>query len=222
MFAVLLLRSMVAGLTAAMCAPSFLPKAHSVDNVVLGENSNRRIWGQPVSTHAEMDALRKIYKMNSDKAKKFEKCDILVVRISKSGKLGQSRPCYHCLSTLSACDLKIRYIYYSTNEGTIVRERFDGMLESDLTIVSTGWRKRLESTGKVDKLESDDDSVASGSTKTSKSSNTSTTNKKPNNNVRYGTKPKKEETVTLIGPGGERIFVSTSEYSKLKSRSNKK
>ena len=172
-----------------------------------------------------MDALRKIYKMNDDKAKKFEKCDILVVRISKTGKLGQSRPCYHCLSTLSACDLKIRYIYYSTNEGTIVRERFDGMLESDLTIVSTGWRKRL-GVGKSIDSKSDDDSTDDNSgsdSSDSKSSVSSKGSKKSNNqknNPRYGSKPKKDNMVTLIGPNGERVFVSTSEFSKLKKRSS--
>lgn len=218
---------MVAGLTAAMCAPSCLPKAHNVDNVAMGENSNRRIWGQPVSTHAEMDALRKIYKMSSDKAKKYEKCDILVIRISKSGKLGQSRPCYHCLSTLSVCDLKIRYIYYSTNEGTIIRERFDGMLDSDLTIVSTGWRKRL-GVGKTIDSKSDDDSIDSASTDSSGSSKSkgfkeskSRVITSKGNQHKHGIKPPKDKMITLIGPGGERIFVNELEYSKLRSRSLK-
>lgn len=218
---------MAAGLTVAMCAPSSLLKIHSVENVVTGENTNRRIWGQPVSTHAEMDALRKIYKMSGDKAKKYEKCDILVIRISKSGKLGQSRPCYHCLSSLSVCDLKIRYIYYSTNEGTIVRERFDGMLDSDLTIVSTGWRKRL-GVGKTIDSKSDDDSTDSASTDstgTSKSKGSKESKSKivaaKGNPYKHGTKPVKEKTITLIGPGGERIFVNELEYSKLRSRSSK-
>ncbi len=36
--------------------------------------------------------------------------------------------------------LKINYVYYSTNDGIIVREKLDKMLNSDLTIVSTGWK----------------------------------------------------------------------------------
>ncbi len=93
----------------------------------MGENSNRKIWGQPVSTHAEMEVLRKLYKLNSKNKvnKSFKKCDILVIRLSPTGKLGQSRPCYHCLTSLAVCGIKIRYIYYSTSFGTITREKFD-------------------------------------------------------------------------------------------------
>jgi len=36
--------------------------------------------------------------------------------------------------------VKINYVYYSTNDGIIVREKLDRMLESELTIVSTGWK----------------------------------------------------------------------------------
>jgi hypothetical protein len=109
----------------------------------MGENSSRKILGRPVSTHAEMEVLRKLYKMKPSvrDSRNLKKCDILVIRVSSTGKLGQSRPCYHCLQSLSVCDIKIRYIYYSTSFGTITREKFDGMLSSELTLMSSGWRK---------------------------------------------------------------------------------
>lgn len=99
-----------------------------------------------VSTHAEIDALNKLLKLKISKKdkRKYEKMDLLVVRLSKTiGRLGISRPCYHCLSTLMNSDIEIKYVYYSTNDGRIVREKFKDMIESELTKISTGWRKRL-------------------------------------------------------------------------------
>jgi len=69
--------------------------------------------------------------------------DLLVIRVSKTGKLGNSRPCKHCLLHLSQNkDVKVRNVYYSTRDTTIVREKFNTMLESDKTYVSSGFRHR--------------------------------------------------------------------------------
>ena len=90
------------------------------DKIMMGENSMRQFGGAPISTHAEMDVLRKIYKnlQTQTNSKKKEKYDVLVIRITKTGKLGSSRPCFHCInSMLSTSLVKIQYVYYSTNDG---------------------------------------------------------------------------------------------------------
>ena len=118
------------------------------DRIIMGENSPRRMGSAPISTHAEMDVLRKIFKNSQlpNSSKRIEKFDVLVIRISKTGKLGSSRPCFHCISTMMNTPIaKIQNVYYSTNDGKIVREKLDTMLESELTIVSTGWRARTNS-----------------------------------------------------------------------------
>lgn len=111
--------------------------------LIIGENSSKRLGNTPIYTHAEMDVIRKIYnnKPFLNSSKRIDKFDVLVIRVSKIGKLGSSRPCYHCISGMMSTPIvKINYVYYSTNDGIIVREKLDRMLESELTIVSTGWK----------------------------------------------------------------------------------
>lgn len=112
----------------------------------IGENSTRQQHGCPISTHAEMDALRKLMKTKqipNGSQKRIEKYDVIVIRISKTNKLGSSRPCYHCICGLMNNPIvKIRYVYYSLNNGKIIREKIDDMLSCELTCMSTGWRRR--------------------------------------------------------------------------------
>jgi hypothetical protein len=110
--------------------------------IIIGENSSKRLGNTPIYTHAEMDVIRKMYNNKTfNTNKRIDKFDVLVIRVSKIGKLGSSRPCYHCISGMMSTPIvKINYVYYSTNDGIIVREKLDRMLESELTIVSTGWK----------------------------------------------------------------------------------
>lgn len=91
------------------------------------------------STHAEMDALKKI---NNWKNKPKE-LDLLVIRLSKSGLLGESRPCANCIKRLLASRLKIHNVYYSTVDGILVCEKLKFMLHDSRTYISTGFKKRL-------------------------------------------------------------------------------
>ena len=137
------------------------------DKIILGENSLRTMPGCPISTHAEMDVLRKVLKSKSV-PKRIDKYDIIVIRISRTYKLGSSRPCYHCINTMmNASSIKIRYVYYSTRDGKIVRERLDEMLKSELTHVSTGWRAR---TNRASGYSSDDSDESCSSSKSTSSS----------------------------------------------------
>lgn len=131
------------------------------DKIIMGESSTRQLGYCPISIHAEMDVLRKIYKNNSISmnSKRIEKFDILVIRISKTGKLGPSRPCFHCINSMMNTPIvKIQYVYYSTIDGKIVREKLDTMLESEMTVVSTGWRARTNKNKKRNKCCSHSDS----------------------------------------------------------------
>jgi hypothetical protein len=116
-------------------------------HIYLGENSTRRLPGRPISTHAEMSVLDKITRHKCIKTRK-NNFDVLVIRISKNNTLGISRPCRNCIqSMLKNRNITINNIYYSVNtspEGVhkIVREKLNEMLDSPLTTVSTGWRKR--------------------------------------------------------------------------------
>lgn len=91
------------------------------------------------TTHAEMDVLNKI----RTKRELPAIVDIFVIRLTKTGLLGESRPCYHCLDALGRSRLHVRDVYYSISAGTIFCERFSHMKESDLTYVSMGMRISL-------------------------------------------------------------------------------
>lgn len=112
------------------------------NNFIIGENTYDTI--RKVSTHAEMNALSKIEKYNTYKTMgQRQKYDILVIRIGKTGKLGVSRPCYHCIKSLQQSSVKIRNVFYSTESGKIVKEKLSEMNEQSFTHISAGWVYRL-------------------------------------------------------------------------------
>ena len=73
----------------------------------------------PITIHAEVDALSNIH------SKYIKGMDILIIRVNKSLKLINSRPCNSCIDKLQ--QRGIRKAYYSTNEGKIVYEYVDSM-----------------------------------------------------------------------------------------------
>ncbi len=175
---------------------------------IIGENSNRQMPGRPISTHAEMDVLRKIMKTKNGSIgtnKRIERYDVLVIRISKTNKLGISRPCYHCInSMINNSMIKIRHVYYSTNDGRIVRERLEDMLDCELTCLSTGWRertgKRRDGSPSGYSSEDSDDSYKSSKSNKSNSSKKSWASNNSNN-------------IRVINPEtGERYEISEKKF----------
>lgn len=108
-----------------------------------GVNSFRPYHTLP-TTHAEMDVLRKL----RFKREKPTKIDLFVIRITSTGLIRESRPCYHCLIFMEKSGFNINYIYYSTKDGLIVRERFCCMKESKLTYISHGFRRQFRKSSK--------------------------------------------------------------------------
>ena len=101
-----------------------------------GLNSTRKNYNNK-STHAEVDAMKKI------QYKKIEgKMDLIVIKLSKNGEFRESRPCLTCLKSMRG--LKIKHVYYSTVNGDIQREKFNGMEENPNTYLSYGHRKMLK------------------------------------------------------------------------------
>ena len=103
--------------------------------IVFGQNSLIKQYNTP-TLHAEIDAYRKLprYYMGYD-------LDMIVVRFTKEGKLCQSRPCYHCLKTLSESGISIKNVYYSKDDD-MCKEKFDNMLNSELTCMTSGMRHK--------------------------------------------------------------------------------
>lgn len=100
----------------------------------------------PISTHAEVDALRKLkYYCKRYSANKRLHFDLLVIRVTKTGKLSMARPCYHCIQQLmQASFVNIQQVYYTDTDGVLQREKFADMLHSKKTYVSSGYRHRCK------------------------------------------------------------------------------
>jgi deoxycytidylate deaminase len=101
--------------------------------VANGKSSRIKQFNTP-TLHAEVDAYQNLRGYYRGK-----ELDLFVVRFSNHGDLCSSRPCYNCLKTLTNSGLRIRYVYYSNN-GEIVKEKFDEMIDSEQTTVSSGMR----------------------------------------------------------------------------------
>lgn len=72
------------------------------------------------------------------KRKKQHKIDIYVVRINAEGGLTESEPCNECLNAMKFSG--IRYVFYSTHDGRICRERVRDMT---FTYLSKSQQKTL-------------------------------------------------------------------------------
>jgi tRNA(Arg) A34 adenosine deaminase TadA len=106
------------------------------EKIAVSTNANVRRGIMP-SIHAKADIIKKV-----GKKRNIPKCvDIIVIRFSKCGVIGESRPCYHCILAMSRCRLNIKNIYYSTSDGTIVKESLSEMIKNiDHACISTGMK----------------------------------------------------------------------------------
>lgn len=75
--------------------------------------------------HAEIDALHKF------DFKTLKGVDILIIRIGKTMKLKNSRPCNNCIDKLLRKG--IRKVYYSDENGNIVEEFIDMMKKQHIS-----------------------------------------------------------------------------------------
>lgn len=110
--------------------------------IAIGENSERMRYGNyKLSTHAEIDALKKLVNLIRVKRCKKQKMDLIVIRVNKSGNLCESAPCYHCTKELSKSSIvTINKIYFSRCDGTISCIKYSDWLKNDKFHISKGWK----------------------------------------------------------------------------------
>jgi hypothetical protein len=108
-----------------------------VDLLSYGINSKQQFKYMPTK-HAEIDAITKIKNYRNNP----KTINMVVIRINKNGIIGESRPCCDCLKMLNMSKFIIKYIYYSTAEGTIIKEKFSNMLDSPKNHISKGVKYR--------------------------------------------------------------------------------
>jgi deoxycytidylate deaminase len=85
--------------------------------------------------HAEISTLNNLNRNIAEMSKKRKTFDILIIRVTKSNKLANSRPCKSCFNALKSYG--ISRIFYSNKEGEIVYENVD---EMKVEHTSSGFR----------------------------------------------------------------------------------
>jgi hypothetical protein len=110
--------------------------------MAIGENSDRNRFGNThLSTHAEMDALKRLDNLIRVKKCKKQKMDLIVIRVNKSGNLCESAPCFHCTKELSKSSVvSIKRLYFSRSDGSITCIKFTDWLENKDYHISKGWK----------------------------------------------------------------------------------
>lgn len=93
------------------------------------------------TTHAEVDAIGKAASNRSLKDRAL--MDLVVIRVSSTGKLGMSRPCYHCIRSIRNARFKIENVYYSNAEGDIVCEKSNELLRGGWIHITIGLQKKI-------------------------------------------------------------------------------
>lgn len=93
-----------------------------------GENTTKGYSGE-YSTHAEEQALRNLLFSPTRRRRRNVKVDLLIIRTSRTGQLGISRPCGHCIRVLTLAlptkGYALRHVYYSTHDGALRRTTMD-------------------------------------------------------------------------------------------------
>lgn len=92
-----------------------------------------------MSYHAERNLILKHLKHFKYKRPSYT-YNILVIRLSKNGTLGSSKPCQRCIQELNQSHINIKYVYYSDHNGHIVRENLKNIHNE---YISLGYRRTI-------------------------------------------------------------------------------
>jgi cytidine deaminase len=107
-----------------------------------GFNMMGDVEGNEQGIHAEHDAINRLKPLKRNK--RLQSINILVIRLSKSNRIQQSKPCANCIQTMKTLPekkgYKIRNIYYSDNNGEIVKSNIR-TLEMEEAHISRFFRR---------------------------------------------------------------------------------
>ena len=99
--------------------------------VSVGHNYYPTVPVKGGTVHAEVSAGERLKGQVNNKVKKL---DLIVIRTSKTGKLGSSAPCLHCLEYLQNLHgIRIKNVYYSDADGEIVCCRLKDLVNCHVT-----------------------------------------------------------------------------------------
>jgi len=117
------------------------------DNVLsFGVNINGDVNHTEPGTHAEHNALLKLKPLKNKK--KLVLINLLVVRLSRTNKIQNSKPCNNCIQKMKYIPAqkgyKLQNIYYSGNDENIIKTTI-AKLEQEEQHFSKFYRTQLDS-----------------------------------------------------------------------------
>lgn len=114
-----------------------------VNILSFGFNQVGDVDGNVPGIHAEHAAINKL--KPSYRKKRLQTINLLVIRISKNNKLQNSKPCTNCIQNMKTLPekkgYKIKNVYYSNNDGDIVKSNFQ-ILEKEEQHLSRFYRRQ--------------------------------------------------------------------------------
>lgn len=132
-------------LTWENCAKN--PVFYEINNVenTIGFNNYSKRYNSAVTTHAEMDCLKRLaFKMCKVRHRRII-TDLVVIRVNNDGTLGNSQPCKHCaIELIKNKKITIRHLYFSNSDGKIEKHNFKEWYQNTEHHVSSGWRHRYK------------------------------------------------------------------------------
>ncbi len=93
------------------------------------------------SFHAEANAIRKLASHKGTKNNKA--MELVVIRVSPTGVIGNSKPCFQCIQQIMKSRFNISKVYYSNAEGDIICENINQLLRTDTIHIAHGLRMKL-------------------------------------------------------------------------------
>jgi len=110
--------------------PSFSSPATPFNVLSYGENVYKG-YAHKFSMHAEENAIQHLPPM--PRRRRLTRVDLLVIRVSKTGKLGCSKPCEHCLLEMAGRlpdkGYRVGKVFYTDREGAIAAGTVAGLWE---------------------------------------------------------------------------------------------
>lgn len=110
-----------------------------------GENYYKPHPVLETTVHAEHDAIINLPTRPRNLRRK--KVDILIIKTSKTGCLGMSKPCAHCISIMTDIapkkGYKIERVYYSTEDGVITYNKLGELISDPDMHISKFYKSRM-------------------------------------------------------------------------------
>jgi cytidine deaminase len=99
----------------------------------------------PFSLHSEINAINKYYKKTLSKSMLRSKKKLIIIKVSKSGVIGHSKPCLSCANFIynNMNNINITDVLYSTSENKLESLKRDELILDNFKLSSGSSRRNI-------------------------------------------------------------------------------